>query len=81
MVDLIDTYQYEDNQVNDVDAFAREPYILHFKPRNTGQFHDKAAGSYVVQCFCYDLALVAVMPVSSLVCLSNVWIVSFFEDD
>ncbi|XP_042348025.1 deoxyribonuclease-1-like [Plectropomus leopardus] len=35
IVDLIDCYQYEDNQVNDVDAFAREPYILHFKPHNT----------------------------------------------
>ncbi|CAK6957382.1 deoxyribonuclease-1-like [Scomber scombrus] len=35
VVDLIDSYQYEDNQVNDMDAFAREPYILHFKPHNT----------------------------------------------
>ncbi|XP_029994008.1 deoxyribonuclease-1-like [Sphaeramia orbicularis] len=35
VVRLIDCYQYEDNQVNDVDAFAREPYILHFEPRNT----------------------------------------------
>ncbi|XP_012717708.2 deoxyribonuclease-1-like 1 [Fundulus heteroclitus] len=35
VVDLIDSYQYEDNQVNDVDVFAREPYILYFKPRNT----------------------------------------------
>ncbi|XP_070765917.1 deoxyribonuclease-1-like [Enoplosus armatus] len=35
VVDLIDCYQYEDNQVNDMDAFAREPYILHFKPHNT----------------------------------------------
>ncbi|XP_054902320.1 deoxyribonuclease-1-like [Poeciliopsis prolifica] len=35
MVDLIDSYQYEDNQVNDVDAFSREPYILYFKPHNT----------------------------------------------
>lgn len=35
VVDLIDSYQYEDNQENDVDAFAREPYILYFKPRNT----------------------------------------------
>ncbi|KAM6982494.1 deoxyribonuclease-1-like [Tautogolabrus adspersus] len=35
VVDLIDCYQYEDNQEDDVDAFAREPYILHFKPRNT----------------------------------------------
>lgn len=38
VVDLVDCYQYEDNQVNDVDAFAREPYILHFKSHNTGQF-------------------------------------------
>lgn len=34
VVTLIDSYQYEDNQVNDVDAFAREPYILHFRPHN-----------------------------------------------
>lgn len=36
VVDLIDCYQYEDAQVNDLDAFAREPYILHFRPHNTG---------------------------------------------
>ncbi|KAM3616998.1 uncharacterized protein V6R79_000816 [Siganus canaliculatus] len=35
VVDLIDCYQYEDNQENDIDAFAREPYILHFKPHTT----------------------------------------------
>ncbi|XP_061622717.1 deoxyribonuclease-1-like [Phyllopteryx taeniolatus] len=35
VVDLIDCYQYEDNQDCDMDAFCREPYILHFKPRNT----------------------------------------------
>ncbi|XP_061591914.1 deoxyribonuclease-1-like isoform X2 [Cololabis saira] len=35
VIDLIDCYLYEDKQVNDVDAFAREPYILYFKPRNT----------------------------------------------
>uniref|UniRef100_A0A8C6U347 Deoxyribonuclease n=1 Tax=Neogobius melanostomus TaxID=47308 RepID=A0A8C6U347_9GOBI len=35
VVTLIDSYQYEDNQINDEDAFAREPYILHFKPHNT----------------------------------------------
>ncbi|KAJ0064735.1 hypothetical protein NL108_012979, partial [Boleophthalmus pectinirostris] len=35
VVTLIDSYQYEDNQANDVDAFAREPYILHFRPHNT----------------------------------------------
>eukprot|EP00063_Salmo_salar_P092286 XP_014067121.1 PREDICTED: deoxyribonuclease-1-like isoform X2 [Salmo salar] len=27
----VDTWQYEDNQAGDVDAFAREPYILRFK--------------------------------------------------
>lgn len=37
VVDLTDCYQYEDNQTDDLDAFAREPYILHFKPRNTGE--------------------------------------------
>ncbi|KAK3536484.1 hypothetical protein QTP86_013815, partial [Hemibagrus guttatus] len=30
-VKLIDTYQYEDNQAGDEDAFAREPFILHFR--------------------------------------------------
>uniref|UniRef100_A0A8C9WSS6 Deoxyribonuclease n=1 Tax=Scleropages formosus TaxID=113540 RepID=A0A8C9WSS6_SCLFO len=30
VVKLIDTYQYEDNQEGDEDAFAREPYILRF---------------------------------------------------
>uniref|UniRef100_A0A3P9PTH2 Deoxyribonuclease n=1 Tax=Poecilia reticulata TaxID=8081 RepID=A0A3P9PTH2_POERE len=35
MVDLIDSYQYEDNHENNVDAFAREPYVLYFKPHNT----------------------------------------------
>ncbi|XP_072305828.1 deoxyribonuclease-1-like [Eucyclogobius newberryi] len=35
VITLIDSYQYEDNQANDVDAFAREPYILRFKPHNT----------------------------------------------
>lgn len=36
-MDLTDCYQYEDNQADDLDAFAREPYILHFKPHNTGE--------------------------------------------
>ncbi|KAL3974603.1 olfactory receptor [Sarotherodon galilaeus] len=35
VVDLIDCYQYDDDQVDDVDAFTREPYILYFKPHNT----------------------------------------------
>lgn len=29
-VQLIDTYQYEDNQEGDEDAFSREPFILRF---------------------------------------------------
>lgn len=37
VVDLTDCYQYEDSQTDDLDAFVREPYILHFKPRNTGE--------------------------------------------
>ncbi|KAJ8371501.1 hypothetical protein AAFF_G00307800 [Aldrovandia affinis] len=35
LVDLVDSYQYEDNQVGDEDVFAREPYILHFTCLNT----------------------------------------------
>ncbi|XP_028680673.1 deoxyribonuclease 1 like 4, tandem duplicate 1 [Erpetoichthys calabaricus] len=34
-VKLIDTYQYEDNQVGDEDAFAREPYVLRFACEKT----------------------------------------------
>ncbi|KAJ8260335.1 hypothetical protein GJAV_G00179770 [Gymnothorax javanicus] len=34
-VELVDSYQYEDNQKGDEDAFAREPYILRFKCLNT----------------------------------------------
>uniref|UniRef100_A0A3Q3CK94 Deoxyribonuclease 1 like 4, tandem duplicate 1 n=1 Tax=Haplochromis burtoni TaxID=8153 RepID=A0A3Q3CK94_HAPBU len=37
VVDLINCYQYKDDQVDDVDAFKREPYILYFKTHNTGQ--------------------------------------------
>ncbi|XP_073700497.1 deoxyribonuclease 1 like 4, tandem duplicate 2 [Garra rufa] len=32
---LVDTYQYEDNQVGDEDAFSREPFILRFNCKNT----------------------------------------------
>ncbi|KAM4613102.1 deoxyribonuclease-1-like isoform 2-T2 [Polymixia lowei] len=32
---LIDCYQYEDNQVGDEDAFAREPYVVRFSCLNT----------------------------------------------
>ncbi|XP_013874590.1 deoxyribonuclease gamma [Austrofundulus limnaeus] len=34
-VKLEDEYQYEDNQAGDEDAFAREPYVVHFKCPNT----------------------------------------------
>uniref|UniRef100_A0A8C2JED0 Deoxyribonuclease n=1 Tax=Cyprinus carpio TaxID=7962 RepID=A0A8C2JED0_CYPCA len=32
---LVDTYQYEDNQVGDEDAFSREPFILRFRCKHT----------------------------------------------
>ncbi|XP_061075010.1 deoxyribonuclease gamma-like [Conger conger] len=35
IVDLVGSYQYEDSQVGDEDAFAREPYILRFTCLNT----------------------------------------------
>ncbi|XP_030633155.1 deoxyribonuclease 1 like 4, tandem duplicate 2 [Chanos chanos] len=34
-VSLIDTYQYEDDQEGDEDAFSREPFILHFSCSKT----------------------------------------------
>lgn len=34
--ELVDTYQYEDNQVGDEDAFSREPFILRFSCKHTG---------------------------------------------
>lgn len=34
-VQLSDTYQYEDNQVGDEDAFSREPFILRFSSPHT----------------------------------------------
>ncbi|XP_016360521.1 deoxyribonuclease gamma-like isoform X1 [Sinocyclocheilus anshuiensis] len=33
--ELVDTYQYEDNQVGDEDAFSREPFILRFRCKHT----------------------------------------------
>ncbi|KAJ8371900.1 hypothetical protein AAFF_G00298920 [Aldrovandia affinis] len=35
LVNLVGSYQYEDNQVGDEDVFAREPYILHFRSVTT----------------------------------------------
>ncbi|KAJ7999301.1 hypothetical protein DPEC_G00192960 [Dallia pectoralis] len=35
MVELVTSWQYEDKQPGDEDAFAREPYILRFKCLNT----------------------------------------------
>ncbi|KAL2091006.1 hypothetical protein ACEWY4_013269 [Coilia grayii] len=34
-VQLVDTYQYEDNQLGDEDAFSREPFILRFSSPHT----------------------------------------------
>ncbi|KAL0977941.1 hypothetical protein UPYG_G00163580 [Umbra pygmaea] len=36
MVELVDSWQYEDKQPGDEDAFAREPFILRFKCLKTG---------------------------------------------
>uniref|UniRef100_A0A8C1RMD7 Deoxyribonuclease n=1 Tax=Cyprinus carpio TaxID=7962 RepID=A0A8C1RMD7_CYPCA len=35
VVDLVESYQYEDNQPGDEDAFDREPYAVRFRCRNT----------------------------------------------
>ncbi|XP_073669702.1 deoxyribonuclease 1 like 4, tandem duplicate 1 isoform X1 [Paramisgurnus dabryanus] len=35
LVDLVGSYQYEDNQPGDEDAFAREPYVLRFTCHKT----------------------------------------------
>lgn len=33
-------YQYPDDQPGDVDAFAREPFVVRFRAPKTGQFSD-----------------------------------------
>ena len=38
-VRLTDSYQYEDDQAGDEDAFAREPYILRVTCLSTGRSH------------------------------------------
>ncbi|XP_069499319.1 deoxyribonuclease gamma-like isoform X2 [Ambystoma mexicanum] len=35
VVQVKETYQYEDNQEGDVDAFAREPFVVRFKSKQT----------------------------------------------
>lgn len=67
VVDLVDCYQYEDNQVNDADAFAREPYILHFKSHNTGQF------LRIIQFYFLSMSMLSCLWVS-LVCMSHAYI-------
>uniref|UniRef100_A0A8B9KFU4 Deoxyribonuclease 1 like 4, tandem duplicate 2 n=1 Tax=Astyanax mexicanus TaxID=7994 RepID=A0A8B9KFU4_ASTMX len=37
---LVDTYQYEDNQEGDEDAFSREPFILRFSLPSTSKYPD-----------------------------------------
>lgn len=34
---LIKQYQYPDTQKGDVDAFSREPFVVHFQAPKTGQ--------------------------------------------
>lgn len=36
-MDLVGSYQYQDDQPGDEDAFAREPYVLRFKCHKTGK--------------------------------------------
>lgn len=57
VVDLVNSYQYEDNQVDDFDAFAREPYILRFKCHNTGQFGGNFTKLDALISVCVDLFL------------------------
>ena len=35
---VTDRYQYPDDKPGDVDAFAREPFIVRFRAPKTGQF-------------------------------------------
>ena len=37
-VTVTDRYQYPDDKPGDVDAFAREPFIVRFRAPKTGQF-------------------------------------------
>lgn len=43
MVDVVDSYQYKDNQPGDEDAFATEPYAVRFRCRNTGKVWHRCA--------------------------------------
>ncbi|KTG33086.1 hypothetical protein cypCar_00011844, partial [Cyprinus carpio] len=40
LVDLVVSYQYQDHQSGDEDAFAREPYVLRFKCHKTAVLKD-----------------------------------------
>lgn len=39
-VRLIDQYQYPDTQEGDEDAFAREPFVVHFQAPKTGNMEN-----------------------------------------
>lgn len=38
---LIKQYQYPDTQKGDVDAFSREPFVVHFQAPKTGQIKQR----------------------------------------
>lgn len=39
MVDLVGSYQFDDQATQGGDVFARDPYILRFRCMNTGRRH------------------------------------------
>lgn len=41
MVDLVGSYQFDDQATDAGDVFARDPYILRFRCLNTGRRHDE----------------------------------------
>lgn len=40
MVDLVGSYQFDDQVTEGGDVFARDPYILRFRCLNTGECHE-----------------------------------------
>lgn len=40
MVDLVGSYQFDDQLTEGGDVFARDPYILRFRCLNTGRRHN-----------------------------------------
>lgn len=44
-------YQYPDDKPGDVDAFAREPFVVRFKAPKTGQFSDAVKDDEMVMSY------------------------------